>query len=362
MIPFPSLSAYAKAPVAVTSGIISSVQQVTVTIAANASSATATITSVDTTRSVVFWGGLRGVDTAMQFNEDLARVDLTNATTVTAQTNSANTTSSRTVRCTVVEFTAAAISRVQQGTVSIANNATSGTATITSVTTSRAAVLFLGQTVTQTGLDIGFSCARLTLTNATTVTATRGVSNATSMVVGYVVVEFASGVTTQVQQASTTIAAGSTSATSTLTSTATARTMLFWGGFTISASSTAITRMGRATLTNATTVTATRQSTSNGTTVNVTAVEFASAYMTSLQRGESDIAVSAASADVTVTSVATSRAVATYLGHTFATLSSNMDQNYSTLYLSGATNVKLEREATSTTALTTSWELAEFAA
>jgi hypothetical protein len=71
----------------------------------------------------------------------------------------------------------------QRGTIAIGAAASSNTATISSVTTSRSQVIHTGQSYNNTtGIDS--SLGRLTLTNSTTITATRdGVSS--TCTVGY---------------------------------------------------------------------------------------------------------------------------------------------------------------------------------
>lgn len=88
------------------------------------------------------------------------------------------------------------INSVQYGTVTIAGSSATGTATITSVDTSKAVLGFLGFTTT---LDTSGGSAvhqnrmfpMITLTNATTVTATRNSSDPSDTVtVSFVVVEY----------------------------------------------------------------------------------------------------------------------------------------------------------------------------
>ena len=84
------------------------------------------------------------------------------------------------------------INSVQYGTVTIASGATSGTATITSVDTSKSVLGFLGFTtaVDSSGVQ-NRVFPRITLTNATTVTATRDTSDpGKSVTVSFVVTEF----------------------------------------------------------------------------------------------------------------------------------------------------------------------------
>ena len=70
-------------------------------------------------------------------------------------------------------------SSAQTGTVTIINTATTGTAAITSVTTTRAYLIYGGF---QTDTDNVTDATRIILTNATTVTATRYTSGGASVV------------------------------------------------------------------------------------------------------------------------------------------------------------------------------------
>ena len=84
------------------------------------------------------------------------------------------------------------IKRIQQGTITVSSvsgdAASSNTATITSVNTAKAVCLPLGFTMN----SVGNGSARVSLTNATTVTANveNNDSNTQTFTVGYVVVEF----------------------------------------------------------------------------------------------------------------------------------------------------------------------------
>jgi len=69
------------------------------------------------------------------------------------------------------QFTGGAIKGIQRGVIAISSGGT-GTATITSVDTTKTELRFLGVTYDSTSLSE--SMARIALTNATTITATRG--------------------------------------------------------------------------------------------------------------------------------------------------------------------------------------------
>lgn len=82
---------------------IKSIQNVSITIATSASSNTATISSVDTNKAVVYFHGQENGD-ATDIRQGMARLDLTNATTVTATRAGSSSSRTLTVKAQVVEF------------------------------------------------------------------------------------------------------------------------------------------------------------------------------------------------------------------------------------------------------------------
>lgn len=160
--------------------IISSVQYGTVAMqdAVGLTSKTATITNVDTTRSVVIMLG-QSSDSAINTNNrgNFPRLALTNGTTVTATVANGNGVGTLlTVAFVVVTFAAFVVANVQQGNINLSGVATQ-TATITSVNTAKSVLLQLGWTTTDNLWKD--DVVRITLTNATTITATRiGISGA----------------------------------------------------------------------------------------------------------------------------------------------------------------------------------------
>lgn len=78
---------------------------------------------------------------------------------------------------------------LQRGTITI-NGSTSNTATVTAVDTTKTLLDHLGE-ATDSAITAQVS-TRLALTNSTTITATRNISNAVNTVVGYQLVEYAS--------------------------------------------------------------------------------------------------------------------------------------------------------------------------
>jgi len=84
-------------------GNVQSIQRGTIAVV-SATSNTATINSVDTAKSIVFFGGQTSNDTDTFQGVFNARAELTNATTVTAFLGASNDTDTVTVPYQVLEF------------------------------------------------------------------------------------------------------------------------------------------------------------------------------------------------------------------------------------------------------------------
>lgn len=85
----------------------------------------------------------------------------------------------------------ARIKNIQYGTVSVPFNNYSATATITTVDTAKTVLIMLGFSTAAGTTDASIIYPRITLTNTTTVTATRGGNTSTgTLTVGFVAVEF----------------------------------------------------------------------------------------------------------------------------------------------------------------------------
>lgn len=185
------------------SAAYSSIQHFSITISGTNTSATATISSVDTSLSTIMWGGI-ACQNDTQADDDLARITLTNGTTITA-TRVGNTTGHDvTIKGTVVEWDSDWIQSIQRGTITITNGGgASATATISSVTTANTYVAYLGHTHARAaGISMGIWPV-VSLTNSTTVTATANAAPSASqdVVVSYEVVEFKSAVVDSIQYA-----------------------------------------------------------------------------------------------------------------------------------------------------------------
>lgn len=170
------------------SSLIDSVQRGTGSYAS-----TVTITAVDTSRSVLLYGGNQ-----FSANNDnkqywFQRASLTNSTTVTfTLTGGAGI---NTAGWQVIEFKPGVLKSVQRGTFTLAAGQGSATATITAVNTNKSLLCVLGSSnndsVTGGYLGGQETTTYTELTNATTVTATRNTAaGAIATVVSYEVWEF----------------------------------------------------------------------------------------------------------------------------------------------------------------------------
>lgn len=229
-------------------GLVTGVQTGTIQLN-NVTSNTATITSVNTGLSAVFYaGGNTGLATQGLFGaKNAVNLTLTNATTVTAKVATANA-SVVNVAYYVVTFAAAAIQSLQQFSVT-ETLSSSNTQIITSVTTGNTMIAWGG---INTPGGLLSTSPWITLTNATTVTLTS--TAAANYVCNFTVIEFVSGVLTNAQRGSVATSV-STSGTATLgTSVTTANSFCSYLGAT-GAGITDATDNCNVSLTNSTTVT-----------------------------------------------------------------------------------------------------------
>jgi hypothetical protein len=131
------------------------------------------------------------VSTANATNSRLANLDNLDAA-MTSRAAASDYTPARAAKLdqldAAISSRMAGIKGIQRGTVTIASNQTSGTATITSVDTAKTELRHLGATGVVTG-ESGFR-NRIALTNATTITATRASSNADTVTVGWELTEY----------------------------------------------------------------------------------------------------------------------------------------------------------------------------
>lgn len=171
-----------------------SVQYGTVTITQPATSATATITSVDTTQSIVIPIGVTNDDNlnGSLIGELMVDVVLTNGTTVTGRRGGGASYSS-VISFMVITFSG--VKSLQQVTISGVDSTTSNTLTITSVNTAKALVFIRSPwpqnaDVPSFPTTIATIAYRATLTDSTTLTQTRNASAVNRGNTSVTVVEF----------------------------------------------------------------------------------------------------------------------------------------------------------------------------
>ena len=172
------------------SSLVDSVQEGTITIGAASLTNTATISAVDTSRSILVQRGATGSYSGSVTYEGQAWLAFTNGTTVTA-TRYNNSGYTVAVSYAVIQFAPGVIKSVQRGTYQTAASGTTATATITAVNTSKSFVMDLGQYSTSYRY-ISDYLGYQNLTNATTVTGTRGMGGSVELIMfwAYQVVEF----------------------------------------------------------------------------------------------------------------------------------------------------------------------------
>lgn len=230
---------------------MATVEYGTITIASGASTNTATISSVDTNNSFALWLGSTASDAAIAANY-FSTIRLTDATTVTAERGTTPALSVTLGFC-VVQLDPSVFVSIQRRSITVSDNSLTFTDTISAVDTTKSVVIFNGYsspTIGSAGLY------RLELTDATTITGSRTVTTTGDRTVQCLVLEFESALVTS-KQAGTIAVSGAVSNTATITSVDTAKAALFFG-FASANGTTLSSNTGRATLTNATTVTAAR--------------------------------------------------------------------------------------------------------
>ncbi len=168
------------------SSMVTSGQQANITIPASvaANSNTSTISSVDTNRSIILWGGV--FPSAYNRNDlDGIRVALTNATTVTATRSGVSAADSYTAY-SVMEFQPGVIRSVQRGTATMSSTTVNNT--LTEVNRAKSFVTFLGITDSDVSSTTQRLNAYMYFSSSTNLAV--AVYSAQSQVVGWQVVEF----------------------------------------------------------------------------------------------------------------------------------------------------------------------------
>jgi hypothetical protein len=128
------------------------------------------IAAVNPARSMLAWGGNRGLSNTEQHFYHTVELAASSSTLVSR--SEITDTQSRTVAYDVIQFNAAYVSNVQRGTINIVNSALSNTATIASARTDKSVLSWVG--FRSGGDQPNEQEASGSLTDATTVTAEKG--------------------------------------------------------------------------------------------------------------------------------------------------------------------------------------------
>jgi len=343
--------------------LITKIQSVAITVAAGATTGTASISSVNTSLSAVFYNGSNYAANVANASEVMGGVVLTNATTVTGNRNTSDASNALTLYATVVTFASTAIKSIQAGSTAMTTSQASNTSTITGVTTANSGILYNGCITALTGTVQAQFMTAAVLTNATTVTVSRG-SASGAMTVYWTVIEFNSGILHSNTQAGNVLVSSSTPATTTITSVTAANSMLFWGGQTsASTGSSAWCNATAMTLTNATTVTATMDNSPvSGTTAYFTVIEFKSTDIKSVNRATTTIASGNSLTDTTISAVVLANTLPNFLGSTTsATASFQTSWIFPKITLTSTTNARVSTNSvTSGNTDLVGWEAIEF--
>lgn len=168
--------------------LVKSVQRGTVAIGANALTGTATITSVNMSKSILrYLGETLSVQDNRSWDEATAHLTFTDATTITATRVSFGAfLTTMDLSFEVIEYWPGVIKSVQRGTV-----VSGGTSSVTAVNTSRSILEFLGWSCTDTiqNSNQNFQMPRIALASSTSVSCTQGNGGAQSTV-SYQLTEF----------------------------------------------------------------------------------------------------------------------------------------------------------------------------
>lgn len=327
-------------------GIVTSIQPFEIVIASGATSNTATISTVDNTRTAIFPADFNQDNVIGNIQNSRLRVELTNATTITARRT--GNVGNVTARGTAVEFNSTGVESVEYGITTMVSGNLTATTTITSANMSRAAIFNLGSDMTagSTTTAANFTTA-IRLTDPTTITADRDDSlSSVNGDTGWCLVRFSEGVANVQHMLFASTSAGITEQHALLSEVNPARAIIAWGG-NRGASSTEQHFYHALELSSSAAVTVSRGEGNTSThKVHYNVIEFAPAYVNTIQRGTIYVNSSALSNTATITSANTSKSAVAWGG--FLTLGDQPNEQDTTAKLSNATTVTAEKGGTST--------------
>lgn len=246
---------------------------------------------------------------------------------------------------------------IQQFSINIPGGQLTKTATINSLTTNNAIIIYNGILTTDTAPASGNGY--LTLTNSTTVTATRNTSSNACTIYGTVVEFSASAINVAVQYGTCVIAGSATSGTATINSVDTTMAGFFFLGYLTPLGSFGTGSWSNIELTNSTTVTASRSfGSASGVTLGFCVVEFTSTVLQSSQQRSVTLTGTATSGTDTISSVTAANTILNYGGVNSS--SSSAQQANHTLQLTNSTTVTFTRNGTTSATRIFKYNVLEF--
>lgn len=250
---------------------------------------------------------------------------------------------------------------IQQATITIAGGAVSGTATLSPSVTAANAIVFPGYFhVPDAGTNPATTYSRITLTNGTTLTADRNTSSANAVGFLATILDATSSLVVGVQYGTITIANGTSSNTATITAVGTLAnsTVHILGQTTDNTTSNTSNHQAELDLTNTTTVTATRNGTTNAVTVSFCVVEWQGAVIQSIQKMHPTLNSSSLTDNETISAVTMANSIILFAGVTSS--GTTHSGCLEALQLTTTTNVQFKRESTALGNHTVRYTVVEF--
>lgn len=304
---------------AVASGMVQSIQVVSVTIAASSASNTQVITAVNLSNACIIPGGWTSASSSgADAFDDFGGWDFSDSTHARANRGNASAAAAITLKGTVVEWKSAAIQSVQSGTVTTGVSSTTGTQAVSSVTTTNAILIWTGQKSSASQTSSQTYTSYITLTSATQITITRDTAAVPTVTAYFFLVEFkASRLNSNTQNGIVTYANGGTATATLGTAVVIAQSWLVFGGISVNNNAANQSENGYIQLTGTTTVTFTSLNTGAYVAkVSFFVAEFKSSDTQSQNQNVISLASGNASTDSgTWTAVNPALAWCQYLGH-----------------------------------------------
>lgn len=337
--------------------LVISRQKVTLTIATGATTSNATISSVDTANTVIFYGGFRTDNTGTAAREYRARLSLVNSTTVRATRTTASASFTTTVECMVVEFDPTFVRSIQYGTCNLSAASTAPDAdgvdggtiqrtSLSSIDLNNSFVLVLGSVTGSTIQNPGQQLGMLRLGNSV-VTGGPAIfgeraANGIAVNLAFVVVELQSGIIKQVQQVRTDLTGTSATGTQVISAVTLQNAVCVYNGQSAATLSNYNDALIYTALTDETTLTYTRLGTGNiARSVANTVIEFVANILVNNQRVTDSFIGTVSTA--TINEVDDTVAILTYNGHATQSAGASPDSLFASTKLASATTVVSEK-------------------